>query len=241
MDLKVEIEYFPYPDDPRIGVSKCGKLYNYKTKKILKQHVLKSGYFNIVISSPGILAKAYRVHRVILKTFSPIDNSDDYFVNHIDGNKLNNDLDNLEWVTPIGNVEHAIDNNLWTTLKPIQVKNLTTGEIIACRSLRKTAIEYNLHLVTLAKHLSCDNAGCYDYNGYAFRYTCDGPWPEIIKRRRSSIIVKCVNILTHELHVFESMAEAAKYCNISYRRLSHYLVTRGDNYYRDDPWIISIN
>lgn len=238
--MELKIEFIPYPDDPRIGVSKCGKLYNYKTKKLLKQHVLKTGYYNVVITSPGVVHKAYRVHRVILGTFLPIDDPDNYFVNHIDGNKINNELDNLEWVTPLGNVEHAIDNNLWTTLRPVQRKNILSGEITIIRSIGQAALENDIHLATLAKHLSSNNAGAYEYNGYAYRFLSDHTWPTILKRKNGNIVVKCINTLTKELHIFDKMSIAAKHCKVNYRQLNHYLVTRGDKEYKNGPWCITL-
>jgi hypothetical protein len=45
-------------------------------------------------------------------TFKPITNPSELEVNHIDGNKLNNSLENLEWVTKQENLSHAWDNNL---------------------------------------------------------------------------------------------------------------------------------
>ena len=60
----------------------------------------------------SIYDKKLHIHRLLMMTFSPTENMDLLQVNHIDGNRNNNDLSNLEWVTPSENVNHAFRYNL---------------------------------------------------------------------------------------------------------------------------------
>ena len=53
-----------------------------------------------------------QLHRALMLAFKPIENFENLQVNHIDGNKNNNNLNNLEWVTPKENIAHAIRNKL---------------------------------------------------------------------------------------------------------------------------------
>lgn len=84
-------------------VRKAGDIYPHQNDS--------RGYFRIKIS---IDSKEYSmsVHRIVLSAFSPIDGYEELEVNHIDGNKKNNMLSNLEWVTHQENMDHAIATGL---------------------------------------------------------------------------------------------------------------------------------
>jgi len=56
--------------------------------------------------------KTYRAHRLVLMAFNPIENMDKLEVNHINGNKRDNRLENLEWCTSSENQKHAFKTSL---------------------------------------------------------------------------------------------------------------------------------
>ena len=72
--------------------------------KLLKPGNLR-GYLHVSLCNESII-KQFKVSRLILLTFDHIDNSDDFQVNHKDGNTLNNYLNNLEWNTRQENQIH---------------------------------------------------------------------------------------------------------------------------------------
>ena len=86
-------------------VSSEGQVRNKQTKQIKSLRYSNKGYARVTLYTSG---KTYSVHRLVAENF--IINPDNYpSVNHKDGNKANNRLENLEWCTPKQNTRHAID------------------------------------------------------------------------------------------------------------------------------------
>ena len=90
-------------------INKEGKVYSTKNKKMLSLRD-RHGYLAVTFSKNN---KRYDffLHRLLALTFIPNPNNKLY-INHIDGNKHNNSLDNLEWCTGSENVQHAYDIGL---------------------------------------------------------------------------------------------------------------------------------
>lgn len=81
-----------------------------RNEKILKGYKNTNGYMKVNLTKDNKL-KGYSIHRLVALTFIlNIENKPQ--VNHIDGNKENNFVNNLEWVTNNENQQHAIDIGL---------------------------------------------------------------------------------------------------------------------------------
>lgn len=78
---------------------------NHNAPKLRKPHINTSGYYHIRLLKEG-LDKSVSVHILVARAFIP--NPDGKIqINHIDSNRLNNRVDNLEWCTPRENLLHA--------------------------------------------------------------------------------------------------------------------------------------
>lgn len=124
-------------------VSSYGRIRSlprYKTRgRVLKQCISKKGYLRTSIM--GKPNTAYLImHRVVAKAFIPNPNNLPE-VNHKDGNKQNNHVDNLEWCTHEYNVKHSVENKLADYSKIAGSKNsqskLNEIEVVKIRQMHK--------------------------------------------------------------------------------------------------------
>ena len=84
------------------------------TPRILKAQTDNKGYLRETVTIEGN-AITLKVHREVAKAFIPNPNNLPQ-VNHKDGNKQNNAVDNLEWCTNQENARHAVANGLWNSV-----------------------------------------------------------------------------------------------------------------------------
>lgn len=91
-------------------IYKDGRVAHFSSN-LLKPSVSKKGYLRVYLSKNS---KKYTksVHRFVAEAFieNPLNKRT---VNHIDGNKLNNNVSNLEWATNLENMQHAFRNGVF--------------------------------------------------------------------------------------------------------------------------------
>lgn len=98
----------------RYSVSNDGIVINNITGQILSQRKATNGYMRVNLRHGNVRyekPKTRAVHRLVAEAFLPLITGKDY-VNHIDGDKHNNNVSNLEWCTPKENIEHALKHGL---------------------------------------------------------------------------------------------------------------------------------
>lgn len=146
--------YYSVPGYSRYAISKGGEVINLRSMEILKGSRNPAGYVNFRLVGDDGEAKTLGRHRVMGLTFlKPVGNEAELVVNHLDGIKGNDWIENLEWTTHQGNIEHAGATGLTEKCQPVATRNPKTGEInrypsiISCArklGLSKDAINYRL-------------------------------------------------------------------------------------------------
>ena len=122
-----ELDWRSHPSIKDIAVSNEGDILSYKSGKWheLKHYQTERGYLQVGVGH----SNPKTIHRLVAETYviNP-DPTTKKEVNHKDGNKLNNSVDNLEWCSSSENKKHAFQNNLMVARKR-PVKVVETGVI----------------------------------------------------------------------------------------------------------------
>ena len=131
-------------------ITKEGKIINKKRGNTLKPQLNDKGYLRVSIGK-----KLRFVHRLVAERYIPNPNNLPQ-VNHKDGNKLNNCVDNLEWTSNKENREHALKNKLhlcgeecsWSKLKEKDVIYILDHYPKA--TIKELALKFNVNKSTIS-------------------------------------------------------------------------------------------
>ena len=97
---------------PYYMVSTHGRVWSKLTKRFLKPGYDKDGYATVGLVRKDGSVHTTRIHRLMLMVFDPQGGFQNLVCNHMDGNKQNNYMGNLEWCTVAYNTQHAYEHGL---------------------------------------------------------------------------------------------------------------------------------
>lgn len=167
---KIEEKWKTIQDAQKYKISNLGRVKSCQNSqdKILKLKKTKLGYFTVGLMVEPNIRKWFLVHRLVMNAFNPIDNSENYEVNHKDENKENNRIDNLEWMTSKENCNYGTRNFRISVLKEKKpVECIETGIIYRSfhEASKKTGIEMASINMCCTGYRNRQTAG-----GYHWRY-----------------------------------------------------------------------
>ena len=168
-------ELFVIPDFPEYSITKDGRVWSNHRNRFLVLPKQKSGnknpedvYFRVCFRNN--VTKVFRkimVHRMVAMMFIPNPNNKEY-INHINGIKTDNSVENLEWSTPKENVHHAIETGLRERFQYIDRSNYTynygkdhhMSKLVLCLrtgifydSIKEAECAYNIKRGVLAQYM----------------------------------------------------------------------------------------
>ena len=150
-EIKIPI-FFEYYE-----ASDKGEIRKKSNNYILKQNI-RNGYNSVCLYCPSTKKKSTKnVHRIIAETFIQKNPSEEHnkCVNHKDGNKLNNNVENLEWCSYKENTNHAINNKIVKIFtQSVDQYDMNNNYIKTFPSIKQAEIETgvsNKHISTVCK------------------------------------------------------------------------------------------
>lgn len=135
-----------------------------KSDKLLKQVKLDSGYIAVGLCKHN-KAKNFRVHRLVAEAFIP-NPEEKPQVNHINEDKTNNMVSNLEWMTAKENNNYGTRTQ--RTSKPVKAIDIANGEYNIYCSISECARQLGLHQPNICQ---CLKGKCKQIGGYIFEYS----------------------------------------------------------------------
>lgn len=190
-------------------ISKDGVLLKKSNGSLITASLAATEYYTFRMTHDNGSTDNRLRHRILGLTFKKYwTDPDDLTINHIDGIRGHDALNNLEWLTLEDNIKHAIDNELYGHVKEIEVRNIHTNQVYIYPSQASVARELNISTTTLGRYV--DSNGGKQLNGFQFRrFPCQDPWPDIISDGNFEVTKPCGQVIRC------SSIEAANLCNVT--------------------------
>lgn len=159
-------------DFDKYEVSNTGKVRNIKTKKIINPYISKEGFPTINLYTNDKKTKRKFIHRLVAETFLT-DFKAWQVVEHKDQNKLNNNLNNLEWINKGDSISFnkGVHKRAIKRRKPLNMYDLEGNLIKTFESVKQAAQELALNENCISQ---CAKGNIKQYCGRKFEYIMEG-------------------------------------------------------------------
>lgn len=204
-----------------IEISNLGRIRRTDGKNV-KLSITHDGYISTN------LGYGTRLHRLVALAFIPNPENKET-VNHIDGNKANNRVSNLEWATRTENMNHAVLNDQWTNKRNICFYDIQTKEKHYFKSVERAARFLDIDSLLLISKIKYSKL-----NPILGRYIAmldkDEVFKPLVTSGKPAVSFWCYDVITCKHTKYKSLSECAYELAISVTTVSSRL--------RNGGWIL---
>lgn len=241
--------YFMFPNrEARRAINQQGEVLNLITGLKAKITTTKTGYLAILHNTIRYKAETALIHRILAMLFIPLPerHKDKIFseldINHKNGNKTDNSIENLEWVTNPENLEHYY-RELAMPGKRFQVlvKNIRDNSIATLKSIYEASRHAFVSSVAMRKHLLSVFAGMVEKDGYVYKFDDGTDWPKILNsdeskprlHQKSEISLSYTydilaeNVVTKDIYFFKSVMTACRILGLNHGSVENNRMYKG--------------
>lgn len=223
-EVKSKKGYYLVPNFSKYAINVEDVCINLNTGEKVKW-VIHGGYYKISAVNDYGTSSLFSLHRTKAILFKdPPPGFERMHVNHINGKRKCNDLDNLEWVTPKRNKGHSLELKEELYGIPVQAYDTKDKKVIEASNMYKLAKIVGVHATSILRYLERDEfVTCT--KGYLYRYKDDDAreWKNGVIRgtlRNSSKAVLVYDTVNRKYKIYSSIGQCAKDLGLESKQVS---------------------
>jgi hypothetical protein len=217
--------YFEIPNFKDYVISKTGIVFNKKLSTFLKGSINPAGYCHYRLLTEDGIYKTVGRHRLMAMTFLEYDGKiDQKYVNHLNGIKGDDRIENLEWATPLQNIHHAGMLGLTPKCTPVETIDLD-GNVKLYPSATDCGRDLGITKDAVLWRLKSKGKKLFS-NGLRFREKRNENWPD--QYTYEGIEVRLVE--ENKTMYFNKLKDAADYLKVSASTITSWLKDEGRTY-----------
>lgn len=210
------------PCFPRYAMNNEGVIVDTTTNRIVDDYSVFQGYSVIYLYTPDKISnRNQRVHRLVALTWIPnIDFVNRPIVNHINGDRSDNRIVNLEWCSYEYNANYALETGLNKSSIVMKSRDFLTGEVVVYTSLSEMASKLGMNVATTGNYLNKLPGFLYKKRYEIKVGSDDSPWyyeenpPDPSGAIKAIFTISVFNKITGDIRKFNNVKTFYKTYNI---------------------------